>query len=84
MAQMLWKPSEESIRKTNMYRFMQFINARYSQKLDDYPTLYRWSVDHIPEFWAAMWEFSNIIHSAPYRDVVDDLTFCATGTSARP
>jgi acetoacetyl-CoA synthetase len=74
MAQMLWKPSEESIRKTNMYRFMQFINARYSQKLDDYPTLYRWSVDHIPEFWAAMWEFSNIIHSAPYREVVDDLT----------
>ena len=74
MAKMLWKPSEEGIRQTHMYRFMQIINGRYSQKLDDYPALYRWSVDHIPEFWAAMWEFADVVHSAPYREVVDDLT----------
>jgi acetoacetyl-CoA synthetase len=73
MAKMLWKPSAESIRKTNMYRFMQIINARYNQKFGDYPALYRWSVDHIPEFWAAMWEFADVLHSASYREVVEDL-----------
>ena len=74
MAQMLWKPSEESIRQTNMYRFMQIINGRYNQVFEDYPALYRWSVDHIPEFWAAMWEFADVVHSAPYREVVDNPT----------
>jgi acetoacetyl-CoA synthetase len=71
---MLWKPSEASIYQTNMYRFMQFINTRYNQKIGDYPTLYRWSVDHIPEFWSSMWEFAEIKHSAYYREVVDDPT----------
>jgi acetoacetyl-CoA synthetase len=74
MPKMLWKPSEESIRQTNMYRFMQFINSKYNQKTDDYISLYDWSVQNIPEFWAALWEFAQIIHSAPYEQVVDDLT----------
>ena len=74
MSKMLWKPSEESIRQTNMYRFMQFINSKYNQKIDDYPPLYQWSVQYIPEFWAALWDFAQIIHSAPYEQVVDDLT----------
>ena len=74
MSKMLWKPSEASIYKTNIYRFMQFINARTNQKLGDYPALYRWSVDHIPEFWSSMWEFAEIKHSVSYREVVDDPT----------
>jgi len=74
MSKMLWKPSEESIRQTNMYRFMQFINSKYNQKMKDYASLYEWSVQNIPEFWAALWEFAQIIHSAPYEQVVDDLT----------
>jgi acetoacetyl-CoA synthetase len=74
MSKMLWKPSEESIRQTNMYRFMQFINSKYHQKMDDYTSLYDWSVQNIPEFWAALWQFAQIIHSALYEQVVDDLT----------
>jgi acetoacetyl-CoA synthetase len=74
MSKILWKPSEESVRQTNMYRFMQFINSKYNQKMDDYTSLYDWSVQNIPEFWAALWQFAQIIHSAPYEQVVDDLT----------
>jgi acetoacetyl-CoA synthetase len=82
---MLWKPSQESVRQTHMYRFMQFINSKHNLELDDYPSLYSWSVQNMAEFWAAMWEYARIIHSAPYAQVVDDLakTFCAFGTSAR-
>ena len=74
MSKMLWKPSEESIRQSNMHRFMQLVNARHRQKFDEYTPLYRWSVEHIPEFWADMWEFAGVIHSAPYKEVADDLT----------
>ena len=73
MGEMLWKPSDESIRQSNMHRFMQFINSKYNQKITQYMPLYAWSVRNIPDFWASLWEFADIIHSKPYDQVVDDL-----------
>jgi acetoacetyl-CoA synthetase len=73
MAKLLWKPSEEKINQTNMYRFMHFINDRHGLNFSEYEPLYRWSIDHISDFWAAMWEFSDIIASRPYDQVIDDL-----------
>ena len=73
MSEILWQPSEEQIRETNMYRFIQYVNGRYDLSISDYPGLYQWSVEKIPDFWAAMWDFADIIHSEPYSEVVDDL-----------
>ncbi|MGD2125372.1 MAG: acetoacetate--CoA ligase [Desulfobacteraceae bacterium] len=72
MAKMLWKPSEERIESTHMYRFMNFVNDKYNQNFTEYEPLYQWSVDNIPDFWAAMWEFAEIKASKPYDQVVDD------------
>ena len=74
MAELLWKPSEEQIKKTNLFRFMNFINETYNQKFNEYLPLYEWSVENIPEFWAAFWKFADVIHSKPYEQVVDDVT----------
>jgi len=73
MSEILWQPSEEQIKETNMYRFIQYVNGRYNLSISDYPGLYQWSVEKIPDFWAAMWDFADIIHSEPYTEVVDDL-----------
>ncbi len=74
MAKLLWKPSEKRLKGTNMYRFMNVINERFNQNCTEYAELYQWSVDNIPEFWAVMWDFADIIASKPYDQVVDDLT----------
>ncbi|MFW6099159.1 MAG: acetoacetate--CoA ligase [Thermodesulfobacteriota bacterium] len=74
MAKLLWQPSEERIRQSNMYRFMNYVNERYNTDFTEYNPLYQWSVDHIPDFWAAMWDFARIKASEPYTRVVDDLT----------
>ena len=74
MAKLLWKPSEEQIKNSNMYRFMNFINEKHGQNFEDYGPLHEWSVANIPEFWGAMWEFADIVASKPYAEVVDDLT----------
>ena len=29
-------------------------------------------MEHIPDFWAHVWDFAGIRHSAPYTAVVDD------------
>jgi acetoacetyl-CoA synthetase len=74
MAKLLWKPSEERIKNSNMYKFMNFVNERYGTDFTEYRPLYTWSVDNIPEFWAAFWDFADIKHSKSYDTVVDDLT----------
>ncbi|MCP4668733.1 MAG: AMP-binding protein, partial [Deltaproteobacteria bacterium] len=52
----------------------QFINEKYNQSFSEYGPLYAWSVDNIPDFWASMWEFGEIIASAPFHQVIDDVT----------
>ncbi|MBW1781228.1 MAG: acetoacetate--CoA ligase [Deltaproteobacteria bacterium] len=74
MAKLLWQPSEERIKGTNMYRFMMFINQKYNQNFAEYGPLYQWSIENIPDFWASMWEFAEIKASKPYTQVVDDVT----------
>jgi acetoacetyl-CoA synthetase len=73
MDKLLWQPSQERILKTNMYRFIQFVNARHGKSFSDYPQLYQWSVDNIADFWAAMWDFADIRASQPYTEVIDDV-----------
>ena len=72
MSKLLWKPSEEQIQSSNMYRFMNRINERYGTSFDSYDGLYQWSIDHIAEFWKEMWSVADIKSSAPYSQVVDD------------
>lgn len=74
MGRILWQPSEERIKNTNMYNFIQYVNGRHSLSITNFPELYQWSIDNITDFWAAMWDFADIIHSKPYDQVVDDLS----------
>ncbi|MGD9971791.1 MAG: acetoacetate--CoA ligase [Desulfatirhabdiaceae bacterium] len=73
MGKLLWTPTEDQIKQSNMYRFMQSINARYGTRLSDYPELYQWSVENIPDFWANMWDFADIRAATPYDQIIDNL-----------
>jgi len=74
MGKMLWKPAEESIRQTNMFNFMNAVNAHHGLHLTQYTDLYQWSIDHISDFWSLLWDFVKIKASVPYTQVVDDPT----------
>ena len=74
MRKPLWTPSEERIRNANITRFINFVNKKHSIQINSYNELYKWSIEDIPDFWAAMWEFGDIKASHKYDIVVDDLT----------
>ncbi len=74
MAKLLWEPSEKQIKESNMYRFMTFINETYNQSFSEFSSLYDWSIENLPEFWAAFWKYADIIHSKPYDQVIDDVS----------
>jgi acetoacetyl-CoA synthetase len=70
----LWVPSKDQIQNANMTRFIEFVNRRYGRNFRSYRDLYQWSVDRIPDFWAAVWDFVEIKASRKYNQVVEDLT----------
>ena len=69
----LWTPSREWIEKANITRFMELVNAKHGTALTNYDDLYQWSIENIPDFWARVWEFTDIKASRGYDQVVDDL-----------
>ncbi len=73
MVKLLWTPSDERIKGTNMYRFMNFINEKYNKKISEYKYLYEWSIENIPDFWVSLWEFADIKASKQFDQVIDDL-----------
>jgi len=73
MKEPLWKPSEDRIKNANMTRFIEFVNQKYGKKFKSYDELYQWSINCIPDFWAAFWDFAEIKASKKYDQVVDDL-----------
>jgi acetoacetyl-CoA synthetase len=70
----LWIPSEERRKRANIMRFIEQVNAWYGLDISSYADLYRWSVENIPDFWAAIWDFAGIRYSQRYDQVVDDIT----------
>ncbi|MEW5952715.1 MAG: acetoacetate--CoA ligase [Bacillota bacterium] len=70
MGRLLWQPSEAQNKNANMTKFIGFVNKKYGLGIEDYTGLYQWSIDQIPDFWAAMWEYGGIIASKPYEQVV--------------
>ena len=74
MGKLLWKPSADRVQATNMYCFMNQINDRFGQNFAEYNQLYQWSVENIPDFWETIWDFTGIIASESYREVIDDLS----------
>jgi len=73
MRKPLWMPSEERITQANVTRFISTVNEKHGTEINSYNELYKWSIQKMPDFWSAMWEFGNIRASMKYSLVVDDL-----------
>ena len=56
-----------------MTRFIEFVNKKYGKQFKTYDDLFQWSVDFIPDFWAAMWDFAEVKASKRWDQVVEDL-----------
>ncbi|GAB6274608.1 MAG: acetoacetate--CoA ligase [Peptococcaceae bacterium] len=72
MAKLLWESSGERKKNANMTYFINYINKRYEQKFVSYDELYYWSINNIPDFWTAMWDFAGVKASKSYDNIIDD------------
>src|SRR3989338_5454128 len=63
---LVWKPTEEWLKKANISRLMQ------QNKIGTYEELIRWSVEDVPRFWRACVDDLGVEWDTPYETVYDD------------
>lgn len=74
MRKLLWKPTEEYIKTTNMYSFIDYVNKKFNLSISDYGSLYKWSIDFPEDFWDTLWHFLDIKCSQVYSTPIDDIS----------
>ena len=68
----VWTPSQKQIDRSQMTKFIKYVNLSHHLSLKNYDDLYSWSIQDIPSFWESVWEFCEVKYSTPYSEIVDD------------
>ncbi|MGZ4547572.1 MAG: AMP-binding protein, partial [Blastococcus sp.] len=69
----LWQPTPESIRATHAAAFAEWVHERRGLSFGDpvdYDTLWRWSVEHLDQFWADIAGWSGVLPDVPDDEVL--------------
>jgi acetoacetyl-CoA synthetase len=62
--ELLWEPSGDRLEQATVTRFARWLADERGRSFDGYDALWRWSVQEIDEFWAALAEFFDLRFSA--------------------
>ncbi|WP_459550222.1 acetoacetate--CoA ligase [Nocardia sp. X0981] len=52
-----WVPTDREIAEAAITDFTRFVAARTGVRAADYHALWRWSVEDVPGFWHALWDY---------------------------
>ena len=58
--EILWTPPPDRIATHAITAYRRWLNATRGLALEDYPALWRWSTDHLEDFWASIWEKNGL------------------------
>lgn len=61
--EILWSPSPERVAASRMVHFQRWLANSRAVETTDFPSLWRWSVDHPNKFWLAIWDYFDVIAS---------------------
>jgi acetoacetyl-CoA synthetase len=66
----LWVPEADPLVATQLSQFMDMASERTGRRFEDYEQLWKWSVESLEEFWAAVWDYFEVRASVPYTQVL--------------
>jgi len=67
---LMWEPPAEWVAQSNITAFRNWLLETRNLRFSDYQDLRRWSVEHLDDFWAAIWEYFDVQSSSPYECVL--------------
>ncbi|WP_033024397.1 acetoacetate--CoA ligase [Geobacillus thermocatenulatus] len=66
----LWQPTEEQIKSSNLYRYMDWLREQKGLSFSSYRELWTWSVEELESFWGTVWEYCDVQATTPYECVL--------------
>jgi acetoacetyl-CoA synthetase len=69
----LWEPTAEQRERATITRFARWVvehRGADAEVVDDYHALWRWSVEDVEGFWAAIWDFFAVESETGYEHVL--------------
>src|SRR5687767_3400683 len=67
---LLWEPSPQDIEGAALTRYMSWLHENRGLRFEGYEQLWRWSVEHLEDFWASIWDFCEVQAATPYERVL--------------
>ncbi|MCS6985170.1 MAG: acetoacetate--CoA ligase [Leptospiraceae bacterium] len=72
----VWQPPAQAGKETQMGKFINYLNEKYSLQLSSFRELHRFSVEKSEEFWLSFCEFAPFVfHNFPRRAIVTHENF---------
>lgn len=68
--QVLWTPSRDRVERSRLTRFAGQARERHGADTSSYDALWHWSVEHLEDFWALVWDHFDVLASVPYDRVL--------------
>jgi acetoacetyl-CoA synthetase len=57
----VWQPTPDAAKSTNMARFMRFVEESSGNRIRSYEELHHFSTTQLEEFWLCVWKFARVI-----------------------
>jgi acetoacetyl-CoA synthetase len=67
----LWTPSRARIEAAVVTDFVRTVARTQRAAIADFPSLWRWSIDHKEMFWRALWDYAGVIGEPGSRTLID-------------
>lgn len=58
---LFFQPTAQQVADAPDTKFREWINSRLGLNLRDFHELREWTLDHLNEFWIAVWDYTKII-----------------------
>ncbi|MQA09849.1 MAG: acetoacetate--CoA ligase [Pseudonocardiaceae bacterium] len=68
----LWEPPPSAREKSRLGHFLTGLERRTGREFPDYDSAWAWSVEHLEEFWAAVWDHFEVLAHTPYACVLPE------------
>jgi acetoacetyl-CoA synthetase len=68
----LWTPSDELKATCHLTRFQHILERDTGARFGSYPDLWRWSLDHMGDFWSRFWDYAGVIGDKGSRSLINE------------
>lgn len=66
----IWIPSKDYIESSAMYEYLTFVRKNIDSEINDYQSLWEWSLDHLERFWESLIAYYKINYEGTYEHVL--------------